>query len=60
MKLWVYQEILKPVIRRLGTAAGAYLAGIGVAATTVEQIVLGGTALAAVTLELLLSNRDRR
>ena len=57
---WVLTELLKPALRRLGTALGAYLVGAGVAADTVDLIVGGVLAAIGVAFDLFMSNRDRK
>lgn len=60
MKSWILAELIRPMVRRLGTGLGAFLAGAGVAAEPIQQIQLGVAAAAAVGIELLLSNRERK
>lgn len=57
---WLVSEIGKPLIRRVGTAFGAYLLTIGVQGDTQVQIVAGLTASLSVALDLLLSHRNRK
>ena len=53
MQLLLIQQILKPVITRIGTILGSSLAGAGVAVGDTESIVLGFTALAGVAIDLI-------
>lgn len=56
----MYVEIAKPIIRRLGSMASAYLLASGVAVEATSQIVAGLSALALVAVDLIQSSADRR
>ncbi|WP_195822671.1 hypothetical protein [Roseobacter sp. MH60115] len=51
---------MSPILRRAGTAFGAYLVGLGVNSDTTTTIVAGLTALAGVALDLILSHLNRK
>jgi len=53
LQLLLIKQILKPIITRCGTMLGASLAGAGIAVGTTESIVLGFTALAGVSIDLI-------
>lgn len=59
MRKFFLGEILDPIFRRLGTAASAYLIGIGVQAETVNLIVTGMLAAAGLSVDLMLSHKAR-
>ena len=60
MKYFILKQLVEPAMRRIGSAGSAYLIGIGVAASSVEQIMLGLSAALAVGLELVLSAKARK
>lgn len=53
------EVVLEPLLRRLGTAVGGYLVGMGVDATSTGQIVTGLTVAVLVGVDLLISARER-
>lgn len=57
---WLMSEVLKPISRRLGTAAGAYMIAQGVDASTAETIVAGGIALVGLLVDLGFSHYERK
>lgn len=59
MKAFLVRELLKPLSRRLGTAAAAILIAKGVDPDIVSQIVAGVTALMFVCADLILSATSR-
>ena len=59
-KAWVISEVLKPLIRRAGTALSAYLVGNGVAADDTSAIVIGATTAIAVGIDLINSSVNRK
>lgn len=58
-KLTMFMNLIKPVLRRTGTALTAYLVGAGVATQQAEIIALGAVASGTLVIELALSYRDR-
>lgn len=60
MKRLLFDEIAKPVFRRLGTALGAFLIGYGATSDQSAQIVAGFIALMGLAADLLFSFWDRR
>lgn len=53
MKYQLLKQISKPIITRCGTIIGSLLAGAGIATGTVDTIIIGFTALAGVSIDLL-------
>lgn len=58
-KQLVLTEIARPLVRRLGTAAGAYLIATGVADDQATLIVNGIVALALLLVDLVNSHVER-
>ena len=56
----VLANLVKPLLRRAGTAFAALLLAQGVDADTAQQIVTGLLALATVSMDLALSAINRR
>lgn len=56
----VLSEVIRPLSRRVGTAFGSYLLGLGVHSETTTQIVAGATALGAVLVDLAFSHYNRK
>jgi len=59
MRKYLITEILKPILRRLGTAMGATLVGMGVANEHAVQIETAAIALLLVLADLILSHFER-
>lgn len=57
---FLYEEIVKPIIRRAGTAFGVYLVAQGVDENTATQIAAGAVAVAGVVFDLLNSHFNRK
>lgn len=57
---WLGNEIVGPILRRGGTAFGAYLIGIGVHSDSATQIAAGVVAALGVILDLTLSHWERK
>lgn len=53
MKNFIVREIAKPLVKRVGTAAGALLIAQGIDGSTVEQIVTGLSALGLIAVDLV-------
>lgn len=60
MRLFLLEQLALPTLRRVGTAFGAYMVGIGVQADVVTQITTGMIALGGVSLDLIMSWLERR
>lgn len=56
----IVSEIVKPLIRRGGTAFGVFLMSLGLGQENVDQIVLGLTAALTVSADLFLSHLERK
>lgn len=56
----IVKELAAPAIRRIGTAFGAYLVGVGIHTDTATQIAAGAVALLGVALDLLQSHWNRK
>nr|WP_321483030.1 hypothetical protein [uncultured Cohaesibacter sp.] len=56
---WIVEQIAKPVVRRVGTVVGTYLAAKSVPADYTEAIVDGLMASALVGIDLAMSYRAR-
>lgn len=56
----LFNTICKPILRRLGTFAGATMLGLGANAELALQVELIVAALAAFGWDLLLSNINRK
>jgi hypothetical protein len=59
MKSYLIKEILKPILRRCGTAMGATLVGFGVAHEQAVAIETASIALLLVLADLILSHFER-
>jgi hypothetical protein len=53
-------EIVKPIIRRAGTAMGATLVGMGVASEQALEIETAAISLLLVLADLILSSLERK
>jgi hypothetical protein len=53
-------EIVKPIIRRVGTAMGATLVGMGVASEQALEIQTAAISLLLVLADLILSSLERK
>jgi len=53
-------EIVKPIIRRAGTAMGATLVGMGVASEQALEIQTAAISLLLVLADLILSSLERK
>lgn len=53
-------EIIKPLSRRVGTAVGAFLVGLGVAQDVATVIAAGAAALVGVVVDLVRSHTERK
>lgn len=56
----ILTELAGPAVRRVGTAFGAYLVGVGIHTDTATQIAAGTVALLGVALDLLTSHLNRK
>jgi hypothetical protein len=56
----IVSEIVKPLIRRGGTAFGVFLMTLGLGQENVDQIVLGLVTAASVSADLLVSHWARK
>jgi hypothetical protein len=57
---FVIGELAQPIMRRIGTAAGGYLVGVGVATEVANTIVLGLIAAMGVGIDLINSSAERK
>lgn len=55
----IYNDLMLPMVRRLGTGLAGFLVGTGAGATETEQIVTGLIALFAVVADLVASKWNR-
>jgi len=53
-------EIVKPIIRRAGTAMGATLVGMGVASEQALEVQTAAISLLLVLADLILSSLERK
>lgn len=60
MQKIIVSEIVKPLIRRAGTAFGVFLMTLGLGQENVDQIVLGLVTAASVGADLLVSHWARK
>lgn len=60
MKQFLLQEMAKPMLRRVGTAIGGYLIGMGYAASVVDPIVAGLAAAGGIAIDLAMSHWNRK
>lgn len=60
MQKIIVSEIVKPLIRRGGTAFGVFLMTLGLGQENVDQIVLGLVTAACVAADLLVSHWARK
>lgn len=59
MQMWILVQLVKPALRRVGTALAAFLAGRGIPDDTISIIVTGAVAAAGVIIDLVASSKDR-
>lgn len=59
-KFFIRKNLLEPLVRRAGTMLAAFLVAKGIDAPTIDLIVNGVAAAAAVSFDLGLSYLDRK